>query len=1012
MSIFKQTFQKHLQNQIIARQNLLATPDKRPISFQQYVSSKSPWVKMTSLVDYNNSTELARKYILAGGTLYPNPENDTEYALRRGLNNKAASYGSNLGDTKQYGIRPMPGITSVSIKSRGAYGSLRDATVKYYAWDLKQLEDLVILFMKPGYPVVLEWGWSMYIYNDDPSNTDYKLTSSDILTVDCFDSLISQESLYEQFEKKNIQYKGNYEGMLGLIKNFEYSLLPNGGFECTTTIVSIGDVIESLKMNVVTGTDVPTTDQQEISPQPNGEQKPAPDVKDDFEKLMDWLSSNQPVRNANPSPQSQFTKETSILKSPSNPEIDTKIVEFGDSYSSFSILPKNDNRNAKYIQLAYLVYILNEKHNLFLTNRKTLVKYELPISGVSSNKGNGLCVASYNSISIDPTVCILKNSNAKLFGDKGFAPYNFSGDLDLKEYLYKDTNLGIIGNLYVNMGAIIDVYKATIAENKGKTSVAKFLRALLNRIEFALGSINSFDIYVENNRGVIIDKHYVEDPTNTSYDSKFELKILGNNSTARNHRVVSRIFQEQSTMVAIAAQDRANIAGFQSSTNAQMNENIYNRLYKNSSESSNQSISDDNSELEKDKNTYLKDTRTLLSYVKEIILPGKKPDSLSVTVQTLNTILNNLLVKLEGGTDYKGIVPLALEVSLDGIGGVTIGEIFRINTEILPSQYSDKAVGFIVTGIDQDITRADWTTKLTAQFCLLDQQKRQAKSKQKSSDFFKSVLYSSEKSKNEIEASAYAYNVLICFLADFFGSKYNLLSLIENNKISQSVLKYKSKADMPYYVRNIVNQFGGNEGEILSEFGKLSLVGANQIKYKVKSLVTSSESLSDFLTNFLFSKYASISDVNVEDYKKNIIDYLDYVVHESSYYKGMLDPYIKKTFDDTFSLVKTFYNNRQSIGESVKNLAFAAIKDVIVAKATPGKLLEQSSTKEALKEEIKKEILVLNYVNKNAYNDYGLIKKEILFLKEGLVLTISDDFYTGQENTNFMKIINNLRSIK
>ncbi len=1022
MSIFKQTFKEHLQKQITARQNLLSSSDSRSISFQQYVASKSPWVKMTSLVDYKNDTKLARQHILCGGTLYPNPEREDEYSLRSGVSIKGASYGSTLGNNSQYGIRPMPGITSVSIKSRGAYGSLRDATIKYYAWDLKQLENLSILFMKPGYPVVLEWGWSMYINNDDNRTSDYKLITPDFLTVDCFDPLLSQENLYDQFERNNIRYKGNYEGMLGLIKNFEYFILPNGGFECTTTLVSIGDVIESLRMNTVTGTSLGDTQVPVIPSQGNIQNTTSntenqADIKSDFELLMDWVSNSEDIRNT---PGPYFNG----VRPPQDPNIDTKILDFGEENYILSYLPKNDDRNKKYIQFAYFLYLLNQKHNLFIPNNKTLVKYEIPLPNIASNKGNGLCVSSYNAMSIDSSVCIIKNSNAKLLGTDGFAPYKRDAlsrqnvKLEMPEYLYADSNLGIIGNIYINLGKIVDVYKSISFENNGKVTIAKFLRALLSKIEFSLGSINSFDIYVENNVGVIIDKHYVENPSDSDPNSKFELNILGNNSTARNHRVVSKIFQEQSTIIAIAAQDRANIASYQSSTNVYMNKDIYNRLYKNSSESSTQDVAVESSERDKDKNTYLKNTTTLLSYVKEYVLQGKRPESYGMTLESLNTILNNLLVKLEGGTDYKGIVPLALEVTLDGIGGVGIGEIFKINTDILPTQYADKSVGFIVTGIEQDITRADWTTRITAQFCLLDQLKKQQIVREQSQQFFNQVVKYSDVEKQKIESSIYSYNILLAFIADFFKDSYDVLlydtefeanqgntqpqlspdvniseniivrqgrSAVENpsspgsligvtnikvykSNVIQAFLKYNNESKKPYYLRAVLNQFGGNEGEAFSQFGTLLLLGKNQKQYRTRP---------DYLIKMLLSRYlngyaqritrsgvrvdelSTELDANKSGAIDNYIKALVFLVKQSTYYTKIENPQIKQIFNESLDSIIDAYKNEKSI--------------------------------------------FVKYLNKNAYNDYGLLDNRLLYLTEGVNIDYGDNLLEYNYYGNLIK---------
>ena len=139
MSIFKSTFKPFVVRQINARQNLLSEKE-RPVEFSKYVSAKSSWARMTSFVNYNGSSDLAKKYILMGGTLYNFNSETGKVFMRSGVGGRGASYGGDIG-TNQYGIRPMPGIAEITTRSLGAYGSLTEATVKFYAWDVKQLED-------------------------------------------------------------------------------------------------------------------------------------------------------------------------------------------------------------------------------------------------------------------------------------------------------------------------------------------------------------------------------------------------------------------------------------------------------------------------------------------------------------------------------------------------------------------------------------------------------------------------------------------------------------------------------------------------------------------------------------------------------------------------------------------------------------------------------------------------------------------------------------------------------
>jgi hypothetical protein len=46
-------------------------------------------------------------------------------------------------------------------------------------------------------------------------------------------------------EKSN----GNYDALLGYVKNYNWSARDDGGYDCSTTIISLGEVLESLKCN-------------------------------------------------------------------------------------------------------------------------------------------------------------------------------------------------------------------------------------------------------------------------------------------------------------------------------------------------------------------------------------------------------------------------------------------------------------------------------------------------------------------------------------------------------------------------------------------------------------------------------------------------------------------------------------------------------------------------------------------------------------------------------------------
>jgi hypothetical protein len=136
MSIFKDTFIPEVQGQLKARENAI---QKRDVTSIKYLNSRNAWVKMSSSVNIvtpdnpKGSSNLADSYQLKGGILSPQ-------GLRAGVfnsNNTNAAY----NQTSQRGLRPMPGINSIDIKSKSAYGSLREIVVNFQCWDIKQLEE-------------------------------------------------------------------------------------------------------------------------------------------------------------------------------------------------------------------------------------------------------------------------------------------------------------------------------------------------------------------------------------------------------------------------------------------------------------------------------------------------------------------------------------------------------------------------------------------------------------------------------------------------------------------------------------------------------------------------------------------------------------------------------------------------------------------------------------------------------------------------------------------------------
>ena len=58
-------------------------------------------------------------------------------------------------------------------------------------------------------------------------------------------------------------------------------------------------------------------------------------------------------------------------------------------------------------------------------------------------------------------------------------------------------------------------------------------------------------------------------------------------------------------------------------------------------------------------------------------------------------------------------------MKLDGISGIVIGNVFKLNKSRLPKSYNDAKIAFVVFGEEQTINNQDWTTTITGQVILL-----------------------------------------------------------------------------------------------------------------------------------------------------------------------------------------------------------------------------------------------------------------------------------------------------
>jgi hypothetical protein len=154
--------------------------------------------------------------------------------------------GDIIGNTMEYGFgqttdthlisnkfkRPIPGIKSIDVSFKGGLRALREATISWTCWSWSELDALENHFLAHGKTVMVEWGW---VYD---KATLQKL--SDFLETDASGNRFISVNAFTDYRNKITDADGDFDMMVGIIKNFEWTTNPDGGFDCQTILTSVG----------------------------------------------------------------------------------------------------------------------------------------------------------------------------------------------------------------------------------------------------------------------------------------------------------------------------------------------------------------------------------------------------------------------------------------------------------------------------------------------------------------------------------------------------------------------------------------------------------------------------------------------------------------------------------------------------------------------------------------------------------------------------------------------------
>ena len=778
-------FFKYTDNQVKQRQKIYAKRD-RDSNDLAYMNGKTAWLKLVSSIDIDqdksielglngNLTQekLARNLVLFGGTT-GHFGLSQETADELGIDTKLLLTRSGISDnnsifnfTNAYGLggddfgkRPMPGVISAQDKPKNR-GSLREATVQIKAYNKGQLDLLDAIYLRIGYTMLLEWGWSNYYdnsgnYQSNPSNTlaweflEYNGPKPKTTDINYNDPSNKSYRVYgtgsaywdflEKIEKKRGFSNGNYDAMLAKVANFSWEFGNDGTYDVTLKLISVGDVIESLKINIFSPRIFNSVTNTNNNYWPNKYYK-----HDIGKHLWGKLNTNTVSQlessvmmgglgagGTNTTVVTKTKFNIPLVWAPANGIINDIVTDNHDvadikPYGVEGPISVGNKSNFYYRFGAFLKYMEDE-----------LLLYDesgRPIITIDYDTNTNLIFRTPNQISTFPNKCIVggvqygtndKNKDAILF--PGCAPYPASS-------IYADINYaGLLMNIYINFDFILETIETSTDQETGDLSIFTFLKNICDGINNSLGDYNKIEPVLDEDRLYFIDQTplpeaeklrglirnygkafdlYAPQPT---YFNPYGIGPKGGSlgTFVKKFSIKTELTNDFATIVTVGAQANGNVVGEDATLLSKWNKGLTDRIIPVKTDFYKSNISGsrklDETDFESIKKQYLIIVNDYLDGTIRTQGDDNSYESDKKVMKTFIDYINQQNTQASGSiTTGLGFIPLNLNLTCEGISGPKIYQQFSIDTNFLPKKYPD-VLRFLIRGITHNIQNNIWET--------------------------------------------------------------------------------------------------------------------------------------------------------------------------------------------------------------------------------------------------------------------------------------------------------------
>ena len=643
-------------------------------SLNNRIRNINAWVKVTSGVQKKGDSKL--------------------YSLQSVMSPDSSSVGYGFNSIYDNSTnRPIPGIISVDVQYKSKYGGVRIAQIKWQVNSLEQFHKYAPYFLNPGRTMLVEWGWS------NPSTNVYALSRKE------YEDLKSYKSFraWEYLNNRSIKSNGMYDGMLGVVTNYDFSLRDDGGFDIMTEVMSQGAMMYGLNL----------VHQSNVADDGLNKDKYQTTIKDFIRDELEDVVNMWPVINdklLNLIPNKKTSPDVDVYFDSNKNNINNKFITWG-FIEDIIVNPWIGLKFGKKEEGA------NGKPMFQLKSIDTSDFY------ASANNAGFRSVKISNHKDLRTTnlsVCFINNKGC---GVNDALKFDSPADGVLVDD--KELETGYLRQIYVNYALVKDAFE-------NSETLTDALLKILNQISAACIQYWDFNLKIN-------EKDQTLRVIDANYTDKF-LKNIIKNSQTNNNDIINNIYLFR----LYGGNGIIKTINFSSKLS---NDVTMTAIYANNKESGSNYIYNSDTDAFKsiwnDKNEYCDYFYDTIYYQtkdrEDSLNPSKQGEKLKIASIVSDpgneeyegtTLINflprtqsssgneiNTMKKLvyQKGTEENQksnlLIPADFDMSIEGIGGLRIGDIFWVDA--VPDMYIENGV-FQITGVDHSIANNYWTTTIKA----------------------------------------------------------------------------------------------------------------------------------------------------------------------------------------------------------------------------------------------------------------------------------------------------------